>query len=280
MKKPDLIASYWTLAGKAFPHDREESPFDFADRAREAARAGFKGIGIWHSDLEKILTKYSHADMKKILDDNGLFIELEFLTDFFYDGERRAWSDKMRKLLLDAAEALDAPHIKAGDFAGGEPPMQLVIDEFAKLCDEAKQRGTKILYEFIPFSVINTFDKAKQLVEGAAADNGGVIIDLWHVVSIGIPYDQLATFPAKYVLGVELNDGPLKMPEDWRDETINHRRMCGEGEFDIQGFLKCLDKLGYNGPFGVEILSAKLRELPLRQVCEDVYRTTMAQFED
>jgi sugar phosphate isomerase/epimerase len=280
MNEPALIGSYWTLAGMAYPHDKEDSPFDFADRAREAARAGFKGIGIWHSDLEKILQKYTHQDMKKILDDNGLFIELEFLTDFFYRDERREWSDKMRKLLLDAAEALDAPHIKAGDFAGAPCPMPQMIEEFAKLCADAKERGTKILYEFIPNSVVNTLEKARQLVEGAAADNGGVIVDLWHVVSIGITYDQLATFPAKYILGVELNDGPLKMPADWRDETINHRRLCGEGEFDIQGFLKTLDKLGYKGPFGVEVLSAKLRELPLRQCCEDVYRTTMAQFKN
>jgi sugar phosphate isomerase/epimerase len=280
MKKVDLIGSYWTLAGKALPHQKEDSPFDFKDRAAEAARAGFKGIGIWHTDLEKILQKYTHKDMKKILDDNGLFIELEFIIDFFYRDERRVWSDKMRNLLLDAAEALDAPHVKAGDFAGAPCPMPQMIDEFGKLCEDAKQRGTKILYEMIPYSVVDSLDKARQMIEGAAANNGGLIVDLWHVVSIGASYDELAKFPAKYIMGVELNDGPLKMPSDWRDETINHRRLCGEGEFDIKGFLKCLDGLGYKGPFGVEILSATLRELPLRECCETVYRTTMAQFQD
>jgi len=279
MKDVRLIGSYWTLAGKAYPHDKEDSPFDFADRVSEAARAGFKGLGLWHTDIEKILKTYSLQDMKKILDDHGMFVELEFLTDFFYHDERRVWSDQMRKLLLDCAEVLNAPNIKAGDFAGAPCPMPQMIDEFGKLCEDAKQRGTRVLYEFIPFSVVNTLEKARQLVEGAAADNGGVIVDLWHVVSIGITYDQLATFPAKYILGVELNDGPLKMPEDWRDETINHRRLCGEGEFDIQGFLKCLDGLGYDGPFGVEVLSSELRELPLRECCEKVYATTMAQFE-
>jgi sugar phosphate isomerase/epimerase len=274
----DLIGSYWTLAGKAYPHDREESPFDFADRVREAARAGFKGIGLWHSDLEKILKTYTHKEMKAILDDHGMFVELEFLTDFMHRDERRVWSDQMRKLLLDAAEALDAPHIKAGDFSGAPCPMPQMIEEFAQLCKEADERGAKVLYEFIPFSVIDSLEKARQLCEGAGAKNGGVIVDIWHVVSIGITNEQLATFPPEYILGVELNDGPLKMPADWRDETINHRRLVGEGEFDIPGFLKTIDQLGFKGPFGVEVLSAKLRELPLRECCETVYKTTMSAF--
>ena len=278
MKNVDLIGSYWTLAGKAFPHQHEESPFDFADRVSEAARAGFKGIGLWHTDIEKILQTYTHKDMKKILDDHGMFVELEFLTDFYHRDERRVWSDQMRKLLLDAAEALEAPHIKAGDFSGAPCPMSQIIEEFAKLCKEADERGTKVLYEFIPISVINSLEKAKELCEGAAAKNGGVIVDIWHVVSIGITNEQLATFPPQYVLGVELNDGPRKMPADWQDETINHRRLVGEGEFDIPGFLKTIDKLGFKGPFGVEILSAKLRELPLRECCETVYKTTMSAF--
>ena len=279
MKNVDLIGSYWTLAGKAYPHDREDSPFDFADRVREASRAGFKGIGLWHSDIENILKTYTHQDMKKILDDHGMFVELEFLTDFMHRDERRVWSDKMRKLLLDAAEALDATHIKVGDFTGAPCPMPQVIEEFAKLCKEADERGTKVVYEFFPFNVIDSLEKARELCEGAGAKNGGVIFDIWHVVSLGISYDKLATFPPQYLLAVELNDGPLKMPSDWRDETINHRRLCGEGEFDITGFLKTVDKLGFKGPFGVEILSAKLRELPLRECCETVYKTTMAAFD-
>ena len=48
----ELLASYWTLAGGAQPHtDKEYSPFDFKDRVEAAARAGFKGVGIWHADL-------------------------------------------------------------------------------------------------------------------------------------------------------------------------------------------------------------------------------------
>src|SRR5215469_5128473 len=87
----ELLASYWTIAGEAFPHtDKEYSPFDFKDRVEAVAQAGFTGIGIWHADLERTLQKRNLKEMKRILDDNGIMhVELEFLTDWFLEGERK-----------------------------------------------------------------------------------------------------------------------------------------------------------------------------------------------
>src|SRR5437870_5947692 len=46
----ELLASYWTICC-GVPHtDHEYSPFDFRERVESAARAGFKGFGIWHAD--------------------------------------------------------------------------------------------------------------------------------------------------------------------------------------------------------------------------------------
>ena len=87
----ELLASYWTIAGGAQPHtDKEYSPFDFEDRVVAAARAGFKGVGIWHADLEHVLKSRSLKEMKRILDDNGMkHVELEFLKDWFLEGEKK-----------------------------------------------------------------------------------------------------------------------------------------------------------------------------------------------
>jgi len=60
----ELLGSYWTLAGGAQPHtDKDYSPFDFKDRVEAAARVGFKGMGIWHSDLANTLKKRSLKEM-------------------------------------------------------------------------------------------------------------------------------------------------------------------------------------------------------------------------
>ena len=67
----ELMSMFWTLAGK-FPGQGEISRFAFEDRVEAAAKAGFKGIGFWHTDLEHILQSYTLQGMKHILDDNGI----------------------------------------------------------------------------------------------------------------------------------------------------------------------------------------------------------------
>ena len=128
----ELLASYWTISA-GHPHtDREYSPFDFKDRVESAARAGFRGFGIWHQDLDHVLQNYSLREMKQILDGNGIkHVELEFLTDWFLDGERKHQSDLWRKKLLHAAEVLGARHVKVGDFYQEPHSLPRVIDEFA-----------------------------------------------------------------------------------------------------------------------------------------------------
>jgi sugar phosphate isomerase/epimerase len=281
-KNVELLASFWTFAGTAVPHTGPEySSFDFRDRVEAIGRAGFKGMGIWHADLAHTLGTYSLTEMKRILDDNGIeHVELEFLTDWFVDGERRKVSDEERARLLSAAEMLQARHIKIGDFLGEAEPMDRLIEEFAILCREAGDHGTRILFELIPVSMINTLEDTLTMLEGADAENGGLILDTWHVVKLGIAYDEIPKIPERFLLGVELNDGETVTPEgmDFRTQTTEHRMFCGEGDFDLKGFLAAVDQSGYDGPYGIEVLSLANRSLPLDEVAERAYETTMAQF--
>jgi sugar phosphate isomerase/epimerase len=276
----ELIASYWTLAGGAEPHtDHEYSVFDFKDRVEACARAGFRGIGIWHADLLHTLKRRTLADIKHILDDNGMkHIELEFLGDWFLTGEKKRQSDLVKKDLLTAAEVLGARHIKVGDFYHTDTPMPQVIDSFAALCRDAAACGPKIVYELMPFAMINTLPDTLAMLRGAGEKNGGIIFDLWHVVKLSIPYEEISRFPLEYFFAVELNDGTFTAPWSLHEDTINHRRLCGEGEFDIRGFLDQVSKAGYRGPFGIEVLNKELRKRPLDELATRSFNTTLAQF--
>lgn len=275
-----LLASYWSISG-AWPHtDHEYSAFSFKDRVAAAARAGFTGFGIWHADLEHTLKTLSLRDMRRILDDHGVIhVELEFLVDWWFkDGERKVACDARKRLLLDAADELGARHVKVGDFVNTPCPMPQLIDSFALLCKEAAGRGTRILFELMPFANIHTLGGALELVTGTNASNGGICIDLWHVVKLGIPYADVARIPARFLGSIEINDGRLKSPYDLHEETINHRQLCGEGEFDVRGFVTTMLNAGYQGPWGIEVLNAKMRSWPLEQLTERVATTTRAQF--
>ena len=273
----ELMNLYWTTAGLP-PGDGEISRFEFKDRVAAAARAGFKGIGIWHTDLEQILQHRTMKEMKMILDDNGMkHVELEFLTDWFLNGARKAESDSWKRRLLEASEALHAKHIKIGDFYNTACPMPRIIEAFAALCKEAEDYGATIGFEFMASAMIDNLQDSLTLVETAGAKNGGLIVDIVHVVNLGITYEEIGRIPAQYLINVELNDGTL--PGSPNPDQSGARRFCGEGEFDIKGFIKSVNNTGYTGPWAVEVFSKELAGLSLEELNTRAFTTTMAQFE-
>jgi sugar phosphate isomerase/epimerase len=272
---PDLMCLYWTTAG-VFPGRGEISRFDFRDRVEAAARAGFKGIGIWHTDLEHILVHRSLKEMKNILDDNGIkYIELEFLTDWFLEGGRKSESDNRKRRLLQASEALHAKHVKVGDFYNEKCPLPRVIESFAALCEEAREYGASIGFEIMGCAMIDNLKDAILMVEGAGAKNGGLIIDIYQVSNLGWTYEEISRIPLQYLMNVELNDGTL--PGSPQHDPSN-RRFCGEGEYNLRGLIQCVENMGYQGPWAVEVISDELVDLPLEEVSRRAFQTSLAAF--
>ena len=280
----ELVGLYWTVSGPVEVHTgREWSLFDWADRCAEASSAGFSGLGLWHADLQHLLETRSLRELKQVFDDNGLrHLELEFLMDWFLDenDERRRASDEIRELLLRAAGELDAHHVKVGNIPGVPAEIPQLTQRFGELCAEAAERtDAKIVYEFMPFDVnVSSVDAVLQVVGGAGAANGGIVIDTWHMSKLGIVPDDLRRIPIEYLSWVELSDGRLDDMDDLVDETVNHRALPGEGEFDVRGFVDVCRDHGYPGPWGVEVLSEELRNNPIDVIFRRAYETTAAQF--
>jgi sugar phosphate isomerase/epimerase len=284
MAEIELLDLYWTSAGPVDVHvGREWSTFSWRDRCANAARVGFRGLGLWHADIEHQLESSSLREMRSIFEDAGLaHLQVEFLADFFAQPgtPERAESDRRRRLLFDTAAEFGAHHLKAGNIPGIPCPLERLIEEFAALCDDAANNtDATVVYELMPFDVnVNTLDDALELVTGAARPNGGLAIDTWHMAKLGITPDDLRRIPLEYLSWVELSDGQLADMEDRVDETVNHRRLPGEGEFDIPGYVQACRAAGYEQPWGIEVLSAALRELPIEQQFDRAYETTRAQF--
>jgi sugar phosphate isomerase/epimerase len=284
MGEVELVDLYWTSAGPVDVHvGREWSTFQWRDRCAHAARVGFRGLGLWHADVEHQLKTHSRREMRSIFDDAGLeYLEVEFLADFFAaPGEpARAESDRLRRELFETAATFDAHHIKVGNIPGTPCELDRLTEEFAALCDDAAQNtSAKVAYEFMPFDVnVNRLEDALRLVTDAGRPNGGLAIDTWHMSKLGIEPAELHQIPPQYLSWVELSDGQFENMADPVDETVNHRRLPGEGEFEIPAYVAACREVGYEGPWGVEVLSAELRSLPIEQEFERAYETTAAQF--
>ncbi len=279
----EVIGLYWTTSGPVEVHfGREWSLFDLRERCEQAARVGFTGIGLWHADLEHLLEKRTLRELRQVIDDNGLRqLELEFLGDWFLDpdDERRRASDERRALLFEAAAALPTHHIKVGNLVGTECELPRIVEAFGELCeDAARHTDAKIVYEFMPYDAnVDDVDKALAVVEGADAPNGGLALDTWHLGKLRLEPDDLRRIPLRFLSWVELCDGPYEYAEDRLDEVINRRRLPGEGEFPVAEYVAVCRQVGYDGPWGVEVLSEELRSLPIEQIFDRAYETTSAQ---
>lgn len=282
MPDQDLLATCWTTAGDAAPlRGDERSPLPLRERVEAAAAAGFRGIGLLHADLLVAEREHGMAGIRSLLDDNGLVhLELELLTDWWADGPRRRLSDVVRRELLEAAGALGARHVKVAPDISGEPwDHDRWVTEFAALSEDARQAGTRVGLEFLPWSNIRTVHDGLRLVREAGHDAGGIIIDVWHTERAGTPPAELASVPLRHIVGVELSDADADQVGTLFEDTANRRRLCGEGAFDLQGCIKALRAAGWTGPWGVEILSEEFRWLPVREAAAAAFATAAAQLE-
>jgi sugar phosphate isomerase/epimerase len=266
----ELLATCWTTAGDAAP-SREDmrSPVPLRERieAAAAAAAGFTGLGVLGVDLAVAEREHSWSGIRTMLADNGIVhLELEGLPDWWSGGPVRAGSDELRRFLLTAAEELGARHLKVTPDTSGAPwePGHWAA-EFALLAAQAADAGARLGIEFLPWSNIRTVDEALRLVEDAGHPAGGIVIDVWHVERAGTSPDELAALPLHRIVGVELADADGEVVGTLFEDTVDRRRYCGEGSFDLAGMVTALRTAGWSGPWGVEILSAEHRRLGVRQ---------------
>src|SRR5262245_20999102 len=103
--RDDLIASYYTLSGADISAPARHP---FAARVAPARAAGFAGIGLFCEDyFATVAGGLSPADMRATLADHGIVLaELEFLFDWWRDGERGAASRRLEERLYEVADAL------------------------------------------------------------------------------------------------------------------------------------------------------------------------------
>jgi sugar phosphate isomerase/epimerase len=264
---PQLLATCWTSAGNVRPGlTADESPIPIDVRVRAVAAAGYSGIGLELADLEVVRQSIGFTALRDMIGAAGLTtIEVEFLNDWCSTGDRRVASDARRALLLEAAGELGAHHIKAGS---GQPAdsrdLRRVRGEFEALADEAEAHGTRIALEPAAHSGLDVITAAIPMVVGLAHPAGGILLDPWHLYRAGVAYEMLdGTLPAEFLFAVELSDAPAEPVGTLFDDTFDNRLVPGNGAFDVPAFVRVVATIGFDGPWGIEMMSRRSRSLPV-----------------
>jgi sugar phosphate isomerase/epimerase len=280
----DFLATCWTSAGMVVPgRTAAVSPVPIEERIAAASEAGYTGFGLATPDLEVVRDTIGYPGLSALfLASNLPHIELEYLEDWWTTGERRYESDRVRTVLLDAAAEVGAAHIKVGLGARQADDDELrLAREFEQLAADAASAGTRIALEPPALSIMPTLRPAVELVREVAHPAGGLLLDVWHVVRSGMRFDELlAIVPPEYVFAAELSDGAQDVVGNLFDDTFDRRLLPGRGEFDVAGFVSVVRQLGFDGPWGLEIMSTAQRALPVRQALENAIRAAREVFAD
>jgi sugar phosphate isomerase/epimerase len=232
------------------------------ERIPAAAGAGFDGISVFTTDVERALSEgCSVAELRSRIEDAGLAIaEVDPLASWYPGaapgaGLLAASVDQA----LDMAEGLGARALSAIVFA---PPSDedALAAAFASLCDQASDRNLLVLLEFIPFSSVRCLADALAIVEAADRPNGGVMLDVWHLFRSGGTAAAVVK-AADRILGVQLDDAPREPEQNLVEETLHRRLLPGQGDADVPSIVRALREGGSPAPLGVEVFSDELDAL-------------------
>lgn len=262
-----LVATAWTSAGDTSPMlAPATSPVPIGERITAIAEAGYIGVGLIADDLAAIRDSLGFTALRDMIGDAGLtHVEIELIERWWIPRGSAEHSYEVRDLLIEAADLLAPAFIKIGSELG-PPAAQLdpLVEPLRELATQAADHGTRIAIETMPFSRIATVPMGAELIRTAAHPAVGLLVDAWHVFRAGTSLDELrAALTPEIVLGVELDDAAADVAGSLFEDTVNHRLLCGEGVFDLPGLVSVLRDNGFDGPWGVEILSSSFRKLPV-----------------
>lgn len=227
----------------------DTTPIQLAQAARAA---GCDGVCLFMEpmDVLPLMPKFdiyadraARKEVRAVMGDLGVALDLAYPFTLAGRTDVAAFATAM-----ECAAELGAGLINALLY-DRDPARQL--DQFGQFCDMAARFDLRVGVEFYPPSQVPSLAAALDLV-GQIGRPGkvGVNVDLLHLMRSGGSVAELAAAPAGYVLYGQIADGPAQAPEHLDFEASSHRLLCGEGAFDVAGFVRALPM---DCPLSVEI---------------------------
>jgi sugar phosphate isomerase/epimerase len=236
---------------------------DFRVRCSAASRAGYCGIGLRPGHYERArAVGLTDADLRAILADHGLeLVEIGFVAGWWDTSEKAARVHQHEQAMYRLADTLGGRHLVliGGPLADG---ITAAAERFAAVCDRAAGHGLRVGLEFLPWTDTSDAATAWRIAEAAGRDNGGLILDTWHLRRGHSTEASLREVPPGRIVAIQVSDGRYQVVDGDIDDTFRRRLLPGHGEFGLPDLLRLVASLGVTAPVGAEVLSDELRALP------------------
>ncbi len=144
----------------------------------------------------------------------------------------------------------------------------------------AAESDMNLCFELVGFnrSSVRSIEAAKRIVEAVDLPNVGYVFDSYNIFLNGKlnDFSGLKTVQPEKIFAIHMMSGD-DVPEDQMGQ--DKRCFCGSGVVDIDGFLRTLKEIGYEGMLSVETFRPEYWEKTPEWVIQTAYDTTRAVVE-
>jgi sugar phosphate isomerase/epimerase len=229
------------------------------DMLKNLAEIGFDSVELtvipgWSVELDT-LDQDERKRIRRLLDHYGLALPAIAGHRSLLASDPAEHAENWRRLTgaidlcVDWAGSAGPPSLDTT--AGGhnrewDECKDLLVERLTKLCDYAATRGVTIGIEPHVSDVLETPERALELLDLIRRPNLKVTFDISHFNVQGIPIEQSVSLMAPVACFTHVKDESGRVPDF-------QFLIPGEGEFDYVRYLRAMHQAGWTGDIGVEI---------------------------
>ncbi len=247
------------------------------EKLEAAASVGFDGVELFENDL--LTFDGSPEQVREIADGLGLAITIfQPFRDFEAMPEpqrRRNFDRAERKFDVMQALGTDLVLVCSNTQPSALDDPARAAADLAEMAERAGRRGLRVGYEALAWGRhVSLWRQAWDIVRQAGHPALGLIVDSFHTLARDDDPSGIAGVPAEKLFFVQLADAP-RLAMDVLSWSRHHRNFPGQGQLDVEGFLRAVLASGYRGPLSLEIFNDEFRSAPARLTARDGLRSLM-----
>lgn len=229
------------------------------------ARAGFTAVEVFDQDLADFAG--SAKDLRRLTD--ALDLEVVMLQPLRNaDGvppARRARVMEQARRMFDDMNQLGCRQLLACSSVADDAlaSAQAQEEDLYRLATLAAEFDCQVGYEALAWGdQVNHLTQAWDRVRTVDHTNLGLVLDSFHLLSLGDSVDCLAAIPAEKVFYLQMADAGPRQPENLPVDqwSRHHRCFPGKGQLDTVAFARAVQAIGYQGIWSLEIFNDRYQQ--------------------
>jgi 2-keto-myo-inositol isomerase len=239
-----------------------------AEEIAIVGRLGYDWLEIRDWKLEEFLEEHSVEELRELFSKaNVKPLDINTIEPITLGpGEDRQRLEREATWRLRLAGAIGCKLVVAGCYGAPEDlseqeGMQQVIDGLKLASDIAAEHNVMVAYEFLGARAlpVHTISDTMEVLDILDRDNVGWLFDFYHFHVADPSLEALAQADMSRLLLVHINDAK-DLPYEELAIPKNERLLPGDGVSATQDILGTLYRLGYRGPFAIELVNPEFLE--------------------